>query len=336
MEYARLTDPNAVVDALAGRRGWRVPTSGSTGAPRDVLLGPDAVVASARATELALGGPGHWLLALPTDRIAGAMVLARARLSGAAVTPTPAGPFTAETFADAAAGMPAGPRYTALVPTQVRRLAASAAGRDALASFDAVLVGGAAMSATAPGARLVATYGMTETAGGCVYDGRPIGDTEVRIEDGLIWIATSSLADDYDPADPAAWRDTAGRRWLVTSDLGEWAPDGSVRVLGRADHVIVTGGAKVHPRSVEAALEAAGWPDSAVVGAPDAEWGEAVVAAFAEQAPDVGALREALRDALPRHALPRRVLSLETMPRLASGKIDYVALRDLAAHQPQE
>jgi len=341
MEFARLIDgaADAVADALAGRaRGIAVTTSGSTGEPLEVLLTADALRASAAATTAELGSAGHWLLALPTDRIAGAMVVVRAALAGSAVTGVASGSFTPENFAAATDRLPPNaPRFVSLVPTQLRRVLASPIGRDALASFDAVLLGGAAAGdAELPG-NVVRTYGLTETAGGCVYNGHPIGDTAVRFHaDGRVLIATSSLAEEYRPAQPDAWEQWDGRRWLVTSDLGEWTADGRLSIVGRVDDVITTGGFKVHPRTVEHAIEALDWvADVAVVGAASPEWGESVVA-FAVPTDHavikrLWELREALEPSLPKHALPTELVVVESLPRLASGKVNYQALRTLAA-----
>ena len=340
MEFARLTQgaADAITDALAGRRrGIAVSTSGSTGDPLEVLLTADALRASAEATATELGGQGHWLLALPTDRIAGAMVVVRAALAGSAVTGVAHGSFTPEAFAAAAERLPQnGPRFTSLVPTQVRRLLDSVEGRDALTSFDAVLVGGAAVSAESLPTNLVRTYGLTETAGGCVYNGTPIGDTAVRLSaEGRVLIATSSLAEDYRPSQPDAWEQWDGRRWLVTADLGAWTANGKLTILGRVDDVITTGGLKVHPRTVEAAIDGLAWfKECAVVGAPDAEWGQSVMAFVAPFAlgenKRLWELRSALEPSLPKHALPREMVVVEELPRLDSGKVDYPALRRLA------
>src|SRR5690554_3869144 len=146
MEYARLVNggQEAVAAALAGRApGIAARTSGSTGQPREVLLSSRAMRASALTTVERLGGPGHWLLALPADRIAGAMVIARANLGGRELVELGREPFTPQAFATAADHLPTGRRYVSLVPTQVRRLLQDAAGAAALARFDAVLVGGA-------------------------------------------------------------------------------------------------------------------------------------------------------------------------------------------------
>jgi len=183
---------------------------------------------------------------------------------------------------------------------------------------------------------VIRTYGLTETAGGCMYDGLPIGDTEVRLHaDGRVLIATSSLAEDYRPSQPDAWEDWDGRRWLVTSDLGAWSADSRLVILGRVDDVITTGGLKVHPRTVEQPIEAMDWvKEVAVVGAANPEWGQTVVAFVVPH--DVGAmqrlweLRAALEPLLPKHALPRELIGVEALPRLVSGKVNYPALRTIA------
>ncbi|NTV38441.1 MAG: AMP-binding protein, partial [Demequinaceae bacterium] len=302
------------------------------------LLTADALRASAAATAAELGGEGNWLLALPTDRIAGAMVVVRAALAGSAVAGVAPGSFTPEAFAAAAERLPDNaPRFVSLVPTQLRRLLASDIGRDALASFDAVLVGGAAVGAeTLPG-NIVRTYGLTETAGGCVYNGHPIGDTAVRLHaDGRVLIATSSLAEEYRPAQPGLWEQWDGRRWLITSDLGKWAADGRLTLTGRIDDVITTGGLKVHPRTVEQAIDALEWvKEVAVVGAANPEWGQTIVAFVVpterSATQRLWELRAALEHELPKHALPRELIGVEALPRLASGKVNYPLLRTIAA-----
>ncbi len=341
MDFARLVDgaADAVADALAGRtRGIAVTTSGSTGEPLEVLLTADALRASAAATATELGSTGHWVLALPTDRVAGAMVVVRAALAGSTVTGVTSGSFTPETFAAATDRLPQNePRFVSLVPTQLRRLLSSPVGRDTLSSFDAVLVGGAAVGAGVLPGNVVRTYGLTETAGGCVYNGHPIGDTAVRLHaDSRVLIATSSLAEEYRPAQPEAWEEWDGRRWLVTSDIGEWTADGRLAIIGRVDDIIITGGFKVHPRTVEQALDAMEWvAESAVVGAADPEWGQAVVAfaspKVAGKIQRLWELRAALEPSLPKHALPTELVVVESLPRLPSGKVNYPALRTIAA-----
>ncbi len=352
MNYAPLSSgpDHAVGAALSGAaRGIAAPTSGSTGEPRQVLISSDALRAGAESTDRRLGGPGNWLLAMPTTRIAGAMVLVRAALAGAHVEPPPEGPFTAESFArgvEALVAAGGARRYVSLVPTQLGRLLDSATGRHALAAFDAVLVGGAALVRDDAPATIVRTYGMTETSGGCVYDGLPLDIARVAIdEEGRILLAGPMLADGYADGsglpvrDPSQWVAREGEVWLRTSDLGS-LEDGTLSVRGRADDVIITGGVNVHPLRVERALAArADVDDAVVVGVQDDEWGQRVAALVtvppSAKAPSLLELRDSLArsegdaDPLTPAELPRQVRAVASLPRLDSGKIDRTQARRL-------
>jgi O-succinylbenzoic acid--CoA ligase len=301
-----------------------VVTSGSTGSGRGVLLSAAALRASGEATLDRLGGPGDWLLALPVSAIAGLQVLCRSALAGRRPTALGRG----EALADAVARMPAGRRYTALVPTQLRRfLDAEPA---ALRAFDAVLVGGAATDpalldrARAEDVAVVTTYGMTETAGGCVYDGVPLDGVRVRVGDG-IELAGPTLALGYrlDPAGTAA-AFTDG--WFRTRDAGTLGPDGRLVVHGRLDDVVVTGGVNVAPPAVEAVLrEHADVADAVVFGAPDEEWGQRVVAAVVPAAgaqPRLAELRPWVAERLGAAAAPRELHRIDAVPALHTGKPD--------------
>ena len=163
-----------------------------------------------------------------------------------------------EGLAAAAARMPAGDRrYTALVPTQLVRFLD--AEPDALRGFDAVLVGGAATDpallarARAEGVRVVTTYGMTETAGGCVYDGAPLDGVRVRVTDGGVELAGPVLASGY-RLDPDATAAAFEGGWFRTRDAGELDAEGRLTVLGRLDDVLISGGVNVAPAAVEAVL----------------------------------------------------------------------------------
>lgn len=312
-----------------------VGTSGSTGVPKGVLLPAAALRHSARATHERLGGAGHWLLALPIHHVAGLLVLVRALDAGTPVsTVERSGGFTAEKFTAAAARLPAGRRYTALVPTQLRRLLDTGAAGVA-ATFDAILIGGAAATpallerARAAGIRAVTTYGMSETTGGCVYDGTPLSGVDVRVEAGDVLIAGQTLAAGYlrrPDLTAAAFADG----WFRTHDVGRWA-DGRLEVLGRADDVVVTGGEKVPPVLVERALcTVAGVQNACVVGIPDAQWGQAVAAAVScAGRVDAAALRRAVAAAVGRHAVPKHVSVVDELPFLPSGKVDRAAVAAL-------
>ena len=349
-----------------------IATSGSTGEPKLVALSGAALRASARATEDRLGGPGRWLLALPAEHVAGIQVIVRALLAGASpvVMDLRTG-FRPDAFAAATAALGPGRRYTSLVPTQLRRILDAEGAVAALRSYAAVLVGGAALDpatrerALAAGVRVVTTYGMSETAGGCVYDGVPLDGVTVDLdEDGRILLGGPTLASGYLRADGdgarargdgagsgAAGGGTgvgsafAGGRFR-TGDLGRWR-DGRLEVLGRADDVIVTGGEKVAPAAVERVLAAQpGVRAACVVGLPDPEWGQVVAAAVVWNAgtetdaptttpatpePDVASLCEAVRAALGRAAVPRRVVAVAEIPLRGIGKPDRAAVARLVS-----
>jgi O-succinylbenzoic acid--CoA ligase len=334
-------------DAAPG--GVLVATSGSTAEPRLVVLPPVALHASADATAGRLGGPARWLLALPADHVAGVQVIVRALRAGAPpVVADLRGGFRPDGFVAATAALGPGRRCTSLVPTQLMRLLdAGGAPLDALRGYAAVLVGGAALDvalrerAESAGVRVVATYGMTETAGGCVYDGVPLDGVRVRLEpDGRIVLGGPTLAAGYlgRPAETAAAFDTddRGHRAFRTGDLGRWV-DGRLEVVGRADDVIVTGGEKVAPAAVERVLVAQpGVRAACVVGLPDAEWGAVVAAALVVE-PTVGPtqepqhLRAAVRAALGRAAVPRVLRVVDALPLRGIGKPDRAAVARLFA-----
>ncbi len=302
-----------------------VVTSGSTGGGRGVLLPAGAVRASAEATLRRLGGPGAWLLALPVSAVAGLQVLCRSIVGGT----VPTVPASGEPLAAAVARMPAGRRYTALVPTQLRRyLDAEPA---ALRAFDAVLVGGAA---TDPGllsrareerVAVVTTYGMTETAGGCVYDGEPLDGVRVRVIDGGIELAGPVLATGY-RLDLQGTATAFAGGWFRTRDAGSLDDAGRLTVHGRLDDVVVTGGVNVAPQAVEAVLrQHPDVADAVVFGRPDDEWGQRVVAAVVPAPgaePDLAALRPWVAERLGAPAAPRELHRVDAVPTLHTGKPD--------------
>lgn len=348
LPYAAGGHPPHVPDGAVPDAGTAlvVGTSGSTGAPKLAMLPATALRASATATHERLGGPGRWLLAMPPHHIAGVQVLLRCVAAGS----EPAfvdlsGGFTAKAFTGAAAAMDGARRYTALVPTQLRRLLDDPAATSALAAFDGVLVGGAATPqhlldrARAEGVRVVTTYGMSETAGGCLYDGVPFPCSAVRLDDdGRIHLGGATLATGYlgrpDLTGQSFHTDADATRWFRTDDTGHADESGRWHVVGRLDDVIVTGGLKVAPRVVEDALTALPEVAEAVaVGTPDDEWGRAVSVALVlregAHPPGVEDLRSRLRGILPDHALPRRVVTLASLPLRGPGKPDRAKVASL-------
>jgi o-succinylbenzoate---CoA ligase len=330
--------PGAVIDAaravlrpdepLEDGADVVVLTSGSTGGGRAVLLSADALRASATATLDRLAGPGSWLLTLPVSAIAGLQVFCRSVLAGRAPSVLERG----ETLAAAAARMPAERRYTSLVPTQLRRYLD--AEPEVLGSFDAVLVGGAATDpglltrARDAGVRVVTTYGMTETAGGCVYDGVPLDGVRVRVRDGGVELAGPVLASGY-RLDPGATAEAFADGWFRTRDAGR-LDDGRLTVTGRLDDVVVTGGVNVAPQAVEAVLrEHPDVADAVVFGRPDDEWDTRVVAAVVPAAgasPALPELRTWVVERLGAPAAPRELHLIDTVPTLHTGKPDRRAV----------
>ena len=301
-------------------------TSGSTGVPKGVELSAAALRHSARASLDRVGArPGErWLCCLPVTHVAGLQVLVRALAGGTE-------PVLAER-ADAETVAASGCAHVSLVPTQLQRLLLRAG--TPLAGFSSVLLGGAAAppalltAARDAGVPVVTTYGMTETCGGCVYDGIPLDGVRAEVrDDGRIWISGPVLFSGYlgGPRAPADG-------WFRTGDLGVLDAAGRLTVRGRADDVINTGGHKVVPGEVAAALQTCpGVRDAAVVGQPDPEWGERVVAvvvpADPADPPALELLRRHVRERLPRYAIPSRVVTVDAVPMLPSGKHDIVRLR---------
>ncbi len=320
--------PARIVDAAGGEHALRggvslergdalvVATSGTTGAPRGVVLTRDAIAASARAVaaRLRAGGGDHWLACLPLSHVGGLSVVTRALVWGSRLT-------VHERFDAVAVEAAArhGANLVSLVPTTLARVDPSL--------FDWVVVGGSTPPVDRP-ANVLATYGMTETGSGIVYDGVPLDGVEVDVTpDGEIRVRGPMLLRAYrDGHDP---RDTDG--FLPTGDLGEWGPDGRLRVHGRRDDLIITGGENVWPHAVEAALcDMPAIADAAVAGVPDPEWGAAVTAwivlAPGADAPDLAAVRDHVRASLPAYAAPRRLHVVDSLPRTALGKLRRAAL----------
>ena len=308
-------------------------TSGTTGDPKGVELSAAALLHSARASLARVGArPGErWLCCLPVTYVAGLQVLVRSLVSDTEPVVAPS-----MSSADAADLAQSGCAHVSVVPTQLARLLDTPAGTAALASFGTVLVGGAAVNpvlldrARAAGVRAVTTYGMSETCGGCVYDGVPLDGVRLRAgEDGLLRIAGPVLMNRYHGRPDLTAAVLAGGEF-VTSDLG-YVRGGRVSVRGRADDVINTGGYKVVPGEVAAALATCpAVRDVVVVGRPDEVWGERVTAvvvpADPADPPSLELLRTHVRTRLPRYASPSELVLTEAIPALPSGKPDLASL----------
>ena len=332
------TIPATIAAALAGQLAVPadtavvVATSGSTGTPRSIVLSHAALAAAVAATHARLGArQGEcWALALPVRHVAGLMVLLRARALGTApvVVSDPGDPATI-------AGAAAAAQHVALVPTQLGR--ALDAGVD-LSAFRTVLLGGGPATADlvararAAGIRVVTSYGMTETCGGCVYDGEPLDGIEVAIDaSGCIRLRGPSVA--THELDGTPLRDADG--WFTTSDLGR-LEGGRLEVFGRADDVIISGGSNIDPVAVADTLRAHPSVDDAVViGVPDAEWGQVVRAAVvAVDAVDLVVLRAHVAERLGRTHAPRELLVVDRIVRDGLGKVSAAERARLAALPP--
>jgi o-succinylbenzoate---CoA ligase len=382
--------PHLTTQAPPSGTALVVRTSGSTGTPRDVALTATALRASAAATRERLGAAGRWVLTLPPTHVAGMQVIVRALLAGTPLTAGTGDRFTPAGLAELlAAPLATGdPVHVSLVPTQLHRVVEAADGGapaalEALARCGAVLLGGAATPprlldrARVAGVPVVRTYGMSETAGGCVYDGVPLPGVRVRLAPpdelsgrdrgiptarpdnsvGVVEIAGPTLAAGYlgdDDATAAAFRDDAEGRWFRTSDLGTLT-DGVLRVLGRADDVVVTGGVNVAPAAVESVLGELLGAEVCVVGVPHDEWGQELVAVMSApvgarraagpssstacRAPtssdgsgegaELAQVRSAVAARLGPAAAPRRIVRVESMPLRGPGKVDRAAVVDL-------
>jgi len=325
-----IDDDVAVVAVTSG-------TSGTTGAPKGALLTAAALRASASATHDRLGGPGSWLLALPPYHIAGLQVLVRSVLAGSVpVELNISAGFDITELPSAVRRLGTGRRYTSLVAVQLAKALADPAATAALAELDAVLLGGGPAprpvldAAEAAGVAVVRTYGMSETAGGCVYDGVPLDGVLLRVPaDGRIVMGGATLAKGYrNPVDPDPFAEPG---WFRTEDLGTLDEAGVLTVLGRADDAISTGGLTVLPQPVEAALcthPTIG--DCAVFGLADDRLGQRVVAAIVVkdgcEAPTLAALRAQVARTLDATAAPRELHVVDALPRRGIGKVDRAAL----------
>ncbi len=302
----RLLSAMRVGDAVEPGDALVVATSGTSGEPKGVVLTHDAVAASAESTSrrLAVTGDDHWLACLPLSHVGGLSVVTRALHAGTALTILPG--------FEPAAVESSGATLVSLVATALARVDC---GR-----FRAILLGGGRPPAERP-ANTVATYGLTETGSGVVYDGVPLDGVDVRVDDdGEIWLRGPMLLRAYrDGADPKR-----ADGWFDTGDVGRWLADGRLHVEGRRGDLIITGGENVWPEAVERALgDHPDVRDVVVRGADDAEWGqivEAVVVA-GESTPTLESLRAHVKLSHPAFMAPRRLVIVDALPRTSIGKL---------------
>ncbi len=290
-------------------------TSGATGTPKGVVLTHAAVRASAIATSTRLGitPDDTWLACLPLAHVGGLAVITRALQLDIPVIVHDG--FDADRVQAAARD---GATAVALVATALQRIDPQL--------FRVIVLGGSRPPAERP-SNVHATYGLTETGSGVVYDGLPLDDVEVSITaKGEVLIRCPMLLRCYrDESTPV---DADG--WLHTGDLGELLPDGRLHVHGRADDLIITGGENVWPEAVEGAI--ATHPsvrDVAVVGVPDGEWGQRVVVWIVPntQPPSLAAIRAHVLESLPAYCVPKELHIADELPRTSLGKLQHHLLK---------
>lgn len=331
-----------------------MPTSGTTGEPRIVMLSHRALVAAARASaeNLGVAQDDRWLLSLPLAHVGGLGVLVRSLWNRRAVVL-----FSVEKsllreldrFVAACERLEV--TLVSLVPTILERLLAPPVAWRPAPSLRAVLVGGAAIPrqliarARAAGIPALPTYGMTETCaqiatgryaarleppppGHELYpSGVPLVGTEVRLVDGLLQVRSPMLSSGY-LGEPAS---ALPERFFATNDRAFFDEHGELTVTGRASDVIITGGENVDPLEVEAALASLpGVRLAYVFGVPDVTFGERIAALVVLDGPgphELGALTEALRNRLASFKLPRLVEGVAELPLTPTGKLDRRAAR---------
>lgn len=323
-----------------------VQSSGSTGVPKRVALSAQALLASAAASAEALGGQGQWLLALPAHYIAGINVLVRSIAAETEPVVIPSGHFDPLVFVEAATQLQHPLRFTSLVPAQLAALMATDDALESLRSFDRILVGGQSTpqrllaQALELGLNITRTYGSSETSGGCVYDGIPLNGVTMRIVDGEVELGGPTIAEGYLGNDELTakqfYTDEIGR-WYRTSDAGSIDPAspvdgldsitaGVLRITGRLDDVIISGGVKVSLSAVERVVTSLeGLEGSVVVRRLDERWGEVPVVVTTTSA-SLERIRVAVNDVLGAEARPVELVVVDSLPLLPSGKPDRNAL----------
>lgn len=317
-------------------------TSGSTGTPKRTMLSVEALAASSVGTALTLQGEGQWLLALPMNYVAGLQVLVRSLFAGTRPWAMDlSGGFTPEAFTEAALELTDKMRFTSLVPTQLSRLLRnpSAETLTVLRRFNAILLGGGPINpvlleaARGAGLNVVTTYGMSETCGGCVYDGVPLEGVRVAIREGRVWLGGEVVAAGYlgnaaltEASFSEEEDDGEMVRWYKSGDLGELDGEGRLRVLGRVDDVIITGGLKVSAGAVTDGLHRVqGVREAFVLPVPSAEWGQQVAAMVVGSCTEAELLAAASAMMEP-HLLPKTVVFVSELPLLPNGKPDRTAI----------
>ena len=294
-----------------------IASSGSTGSPKGIIHTHSSVLAGAQASasRLQLTASDHWLVCIPVSHVGGFSVISRAMHTGAALSLHPN--FDVTAVRQAAEN---GATHTSLVATALSRIDTSL--------FKTILLGGSSAPANLPN-NVITTYGMTETGGGVVYNGEPLSNVEIKIEEGEIYLRCPMLTCGYRNDQTLSLKDG----WYATGDMGE-INNGKLSVHGRKTDMIITGGENVWPSAVEASLSSHPMINQVVVrGTPDTNWGQRVVAYVvlngslnSSEESLLSDLREHVKHTLPAFCAPQQVIVLDQIPRTSLGKVDAQAL----------
>ena len=325
MAPSEVIDASATSSSLSNGRPLQegdalvIASSGSTGSPKGVIHTHSSLLAGAQASasRLQLTADDHWLVCIPVSHVGGFSVITRALHTGAALTLHPS--FDATAIQEASTH---GVTHTSLVATALSRIDTSL--------FRTILLGGSSAPNNLP-SNVITTYGMTETGGGVVYNGMPLDNVEAKIVEGEIHLRCPMLMRAY--RDDQAMIPNDG--WYSTGDMGAINDRGTVSVYGRKTDMIITGGENVWPSVVENSLTSHSVVKEVVVrGAPDATWGQRVVAYVvlndsldASDATLLSNLREHVKQTLPAFCAPQQVIVLTQIPRTSLGKVDLQALQ---------
>ena len=316
MGATHLRSPSGTVTLTTGREvedgdALVMLTSGSSGTPKAAIHTWLSLIASAAITQATLRSDRApvWMAGLPPSHIGGLAVLLRCVLNDAELR-----------FGDdLAIGPSMGATHISVVRTQLTRFD--------LSDYDVVLVGGGKPpGSVAPNVH--ATWGLTETGSGIVYDGVALPEVAVRVINGELCVRTPTLFRAYrDAQRPSVEAD--GVAWFPTGDGGD-VRDGRVSVHGRVKFVITTGGEKVWPDDLEQLfLSVAGVRDVAVTGVDDDEWGQRIIALVVADEPLDEALKGIAHEHIGPWAKPKEIRYVAAIPRTANGKIKRDALEHL-------